>query len=280
MVPPNHCTLTYPSQCQSNSNPPLHCPSSKFYQPPLPGNITLNGKYYTQLESDDIDCGDDDWSKGCTKEFCDRQTDGIKAASTVMSIPYIISACLSPLLGGFVDKFGMRAVISTIAPVALIVVHLLMASTDVNPIGPMVGQGLAYSAFAAVIWPSVPLVVEKKLIGLGYGTITSVQNAGLAAFPLIVAAIYQQAGDEYIPKVEYFFVALACLGAAVGVYLNIYDWNNNHIFNSPSAKVDETYEVLLMGDGDQDHPQPSPHNRKSGSFSAHEEVFRARIKSK
>jgi hypothetical protein len=135
MVPPNECTLTIPNQCQSSSNHPIHCPSSKYYQPPLPENITVLGKYYSQLEGDDIDCSDDDWADGCAKDYCDRQADGIKAASTVMSIPYIISACLSPLLGGFVDKYGMRAVIATLAPAALIVVHTLMAVSDVNPIG-------------------------------------------------------------------------------------------------------------------------------------------------
>jgi hypothetical protein len=66
-TPPDHCTLTIPNQCQSSSNPPTHCPSSDTYQPPLPINITINGKYYDELESSDIDCGDDDWSKGCTK---------------------------------------------------------------------------------------------------------------------------------------------------------------------------------------------------------------------
>jgi hypothetical protein len=66
-VPPDHCTLTIPNQCQSSANPPYNCPSSDSYQPPLPVNITINDKYYSKLESSDIDCGDDDWSKGCTK---------------------------------------------------------------------------------------------------------------------------------------------------------------------------------------------------------------------
>jgi MFS family permease len=172
-----------------------------------------------------------------------------------MSIPYIISACLSPFLGGFVDRFGMRAVIATLAPAVLIVVHLLLAETTVSPIGPMVGQGIAYSAFAAVIWPSVPLVVQLKLIGLGYGVITSIQNAGLAFFPLIVAAIYQSSGDEYIPTVEFFFVSLACLGVAVGLWLNIYDMSHGNVFNKPKGKrlsvAGPNYEPLLVMDEDE-----------------------------
>ena len=172
-----------------------------------------------------------------------------------MSIPYIISACLSPFLGGFVDRFGMRAVIATIAPGILILVHTLMAVSSVSPIGPMVGQGIAYSAFAAVIWPSVPIVVQMKLIGLGYGVITSVQNGGLAFFPLIVAAIYESSGDQYIPKVEFFFVGLACLGVVVGLFLNFYDANHGHIFNRPKSKREgdgaTQYEPLIVMDEDE-----------------------------
>ena len=186
-------------------------------------------------------------------------------ASFIMSIPYVISACLSPVLVGFVDRYGQRAVIATLAPLSLVVVHLLMAITDVSPIGPMVGQGIAYSAFAAVIWPSVPLVVEKRLTGLGYGVITAVQNAGLAGFPLVVATIYS-IDDEYIPKVEFFFVSLAVLGVVVGLYLNYYDWNHGGVFNNPTAKIgdedEDAYETLLR---EGEHPR-----RSKASFSAHE----------
>jgi hypothetical protein len=266
MEPSSSCTLTNPNECQSADNIPVGCPSSKWYQPPLPYDITIDGTHYDELQDSDIDCGDDAWSEdgACTYEYCKRQTDGIKQASFIMSIPYVISACLSPVLGGFVDRFGQRAVIATLAPLSLVIVHLLMAVSDVSPIGPMVGQGIAYSAFAAVIWPSVPLVVEKRLTGLGYGVITAVQNAGLAAFPLLVATIYS-IDDEYIPKVEFFFVSLACLGVAVGLYLNYYDIHHNNVFNKPTPKIGEEedeYETLLGGGED--------HRRSRSSFSAHE----------
>lgn len=71
-VPPDHCRLNITNECQSSTNQPFHCPSSDNYQPPLPSNITINGKYYSKLENSDIDCGDDDWSKGCTKVFSPR----------------------------------------------------------------------------------------------------------------------------------------------------------------------------------------------------------------
>ena len=36
-------------------------------------------------------------------EFCSRQTHAQLQAATIMSIPYIISACLSPVLGEFIS---------------------------------------------------------------------------------------------------------------------------------------------------------------------------------
>ena len=75
---------------------------------------------------------------------------------------------------------------ATIAPATLVIVHSFLGRTKVDPVGPLVGQGLAYSAFAAVLWPSVPLVCDQRLIGLGYGVVTSVQNIGLTLFPVII----------------------------------------------------------------------------------------------
>jgi hypothetical protein len=123
-----------------------------------------------------------------------------------------------------VDRFGARSVIATASPLALVIVHIFLGFTDCNPIGPLVGQGLAYSCFAAVLWPSVGLVVEQRLVGFGYGIVVSVQNMGLASFPLIIAAIYAAANDKYIPNVEIFFISCAWLGVIIGLYLNFVDY--------------------------------------------------------
>lgn len=224
MDPPSKCHLTDATICQSDTNVPVDCPSSKWYQPPLPDQYTY----------DDVDCTDSFWSDTCAVEFCNRQSDAQVQAGTIMSIPYIISACLSPFLGGFVDRYGMRAVIATISPLALVVVHSFLAFSKTSPIGPLVGQGLAYSGFAAVVWPSIALVIDPKLVGLGYGIVVSIQNSGLAAFPVIIAQIYANADNQYIPKVEEFFIGLAILGCVIGVYLNFYDFFfMNHLLNQP-----------------------------------------------
>jgi hypothetical protein len=234
MDPPSACHLQNDHLCQSATNIPVDCPSSKWYQPPLPYNVTFN----------DVDCTDSYWSDTCAVEFCNRQSDAQVQAGTIMSIPYIISACLSPFLGGFVDRFGYRAVIATISPLALVIVHYYLGYSHVDPVGPLVGQGLAYSGFAAVVWPSVALVIDPRLVGLGYGIVVSIQNSGLAAFPLIIAQIYSDAGDKYIPKVEEFFIGLAILGCAIGVILNFIDFfYMNHVLNK-AGKPEELEEEV------------------------------------
>lgn len=127
-------------------------------------------------------------------------------------------------MGAFVGVAGLRGVLILIVPVILIIVHVLLAETDVSPVGPLVGQGIAYSLFAAVLWPSVPLIIEEKLIGLAYGICFSIQNIGLSCLPLIIAAIYIDSGSHYIPNVEYFIVLLALLALVGSLYLNFLDY--------------------------------------------------------
>ena len=78
------------------------------------------------------------------------------------------------------------------------------------------------------------------------------QNAGLSVIPLIIATIYTQSDDKYIPNVELFFVALGICGLFVGLWLNYDDYKHNWILNSPLSKSAETgvegYEPLLVSE--------------------------------
>ena len=57
-----------------------------------------------------------------------------------MSIPYTISAVLSPFLGLAVDRFGRRAVVIVLAPVVLIGVHLSLGREGGREIGRKEGR--------------------------------------------------------------------------------------------------------------------------------------------
>ena len=107
--PDSACALApFPAACANSTNTPNQfCSTAQYNAPPLP----------TGLDPATVDCTN---PTDCVTAYCDDLDAGITKANQVMSIPYIISACLSPFLGGFVDRFGMRSVIATAAPAALI----------------------------------------------------------------------------------------------------------------------------------------------------------------
>lgn len=248
---PSGCAIQNPMFCENDQTNPFtaQCSTSSWYQPPLPFNTTLStGESYNPLSTSDIDCTKSEWKNNCaTDVYCSRLNKGVSQASVIMSIPYIISACLSPPLGYAIDMYGFRACIAAVAPAILIIVHLMLGLTDVDPVGPLVGQGLAYTGFVSVLWPAVPLVVRESETGLAFGIVTSAQNLATAIIPLIAASIYNDAGSRYCPSVEMLFVGLAAVGFCVGVYMNVYDWNHGHHLNGRLWRVGIAYVLLQVG---------------------------------
>ena len=102
--------------------------------------------------------------------YCDQQSDAEQKAGVWMSIPYYINVASSAGLGFLVDRFGQAATICAVAPAVFTVVHVMLGFTDFNAIILLVGQGLAYSFYAAALWPPVVYIVEEKYIGAAYGT--------------------------------------------------------------------------------------------------------------
>eukprot|EP01029_Cantina_marsupialis_P031124 TRINITY_DN87841_c0_g1_i3.p1 TRINITY_DN87841_c0_g1~~TRINITY_DN87841_c0_g1_i3.p1 ORF type:complete len:453 (+),score=120.02 TRINITY_DN87841_c0_g1_i3:72-1430(+) len=114
-------------------------------------------------------------------------------AGNYLSIPYTVSAFLSPFLGFFVDRVGRHGVWVVVSSFGLSMVHFIMADTMTSPVVMMIAMGVCYSCCAASLWPMVSLVVELKYLGTSYGLMTSVQNLGLALAPFLVGHI---TGDD------------------------------------------------------------------------------------
>ncbi|OQR97464.1 Major Facilitator Superfamily (MFS) [Achlya hypogyna] len=204
-----------------------------------------------------INCDDDAWKRGpFSAVYCAKKSAAAAAAATPMSVPYLISAILSPFMGYAVDRVGFRAALALVASLLLTVVHVLLGLTRVSYWVPLVLQGVAYCVFAAALWPSIPCtsitflmcaewipdVVDARMVGSAYGAITSIQNLGLALFPLLVAMVYG-VDTQYIPSVEMLFVAFGALGSVAGVALNVLDYKNGSILNRSSAAAAGTFDA-------------------------------------
>jgi MFS family permease len=271
-APPEDCQLLFPDQCtmgtlQNHSNPSIDrnnntCPG-KGFAPVIPTSLnfsssddqSFNQEEVESLSATDIDCDESFWSDGCTRDYCNALHQATETSGRVMAIPYTISACLSPLLGRMIDHVGHRAMIASLASILLITVHSSLALTRVNPVVPLIGQGLAYALYSSVLWPSVTLTVSKELTGTAFGTITSIQNIGLALFPIVVAAIYSRSGQRYIPHVEVFFTCCAVIGSFLGILLNILDRRTGNKLNSIDGKGDAAVELFDSSLADSEAPE-------------------------
>ncbi|KAF1328423.1 Major facilitator superfamily, partial [Globisporangium splendens] len=124
------------------------------------------------IDESKINCDDDAWKHGpLTKIYCAKKAEAAEKAATPMSIPYIISAVISPFLGFMVDRIGLRAVLALVAPISLTLVHAMLGLTNVSLYIPLVLQGISYSVFAAALWPSVPCV---EMLFVTFGVLGSI----------------------------------------------------------------------------------------------------------
>jgi len=155
-------------------------------------------------------------------------------ANALLGIPFAISAAASPFLGGLVDIFGKRGWLFLFASVCLGFAHLMMGLTRIFPVPWLVILGSAYSIYASAVWPGVALVVPEIQLGTAYGVITSVQNSGLAIFPLVVGVINDKTGAY--TWVELFFAMLAGIGFVSAIFLVMEDKRTGNRLDSPTAK--------------------------------------------
>lgn len=145
-----------------------------------------------------------------------------KTASLFLAIPNLVSIVMSPTFGRVIDKVGRALTLLLVASCMMVVAHsaLLILATEVylySPVYVMLWLGVAYSLGAACLWPLLSVVVPKRLLGTAYGTMTAVQNAGLALFPTAIGII-QDNPDIKGTTLQYtipIFIFIGCAGIAI-----------------------------------------------------------------
>jgi len=82
---------------------------------------------------------------------------------------------------------------------------------------PIIGIGIAFSAYAAIIWPAVSLVVEEKANGTAYGFALSMQNLMLSIIPLVVGFVHDKTMD--VSHGYYWTEIFLLVLSLVGIYV-------------------------------------------------------------
>ncbi|MGM9802751.1 MAG: MFS transporter [Muribaculaceae bacterium] len=176
-----------------------------------------------------------------------------QSASAVFAVFPLLAVAITPKLGKFVDHKGKAASMLVFGSLLLIACHLTFAFVlplfKGNAFGGFIMAyatilvlGASFSLVPASLWPSVPKLVDAKIIGSAYALIFWIQNIGLWLFPMLIGKVLDKTNPDIVAGLEagtisaqeaavsYNYTAplvmLACLGVAalaLGFMLKIVD---------------------------------------------------------
>ena len=187
-----------------------------------------------------------------------------QSAETVFAVFPLLAVGITPILGNYVDHKGKAASMLVIGSLLLIACHLTFAFIlplfKGNAIGGVIVAyitilvlGASFSLVPASLWPSVPKLVDAKIIGSAYALIFWIQNIGLWLFPLLIGKVLDKTNPQLVSDlqngvitpaaVSYDYtvplVMLACLGVAaliLGFVLKVVDKKKGYGLEEPNIK--------------------------------------------
>ena len=136
-----------------------------------------------------------------------------QSAETIFAVFPLLAVGITPILGKIVDYKGKAATMLIFGSILLVVCHLTFAFVLPLFKGDAVGGvilayvtilvlGASFSLVPASLWPSVPKLVDEKIIGSAYSLIFWIQNIGLWLFPMLIGKILDSTNTELVAKVK------------------------------------------------------------------------------
>ncbi len=189
-----------------------------------------------------------------------------QSAETVFAVFPLLAVVITPILGNYVDRKGKAATMLIMGSILLIACHLTFAFILPQFKGDAIGGiiiayltilvlGASFSLVPASLWPSVPKLVDAKIIGSAYALIFWIQNIGLWLFPLLIGKVLDKTNPQLVADlksglispeeaaVSYNYTAplvmLACLGVAalvLGFVLKVVDKKKGYGLEEPNVK--------------------------------------------
>lgn len=201
---------------------------------------------------------------------CNLSGISAKTASSIFRWFPIGAAIITPFLGNFLDRKGKGATMLIWGALLLIVCHLIFAfvvpATGSRLIAyiTIIVLGVSFALVPAALWPSVPKIIEERVLGSAYSLIFWVQNIGLCLVPLLIGSVLDssnaanpavvaakaeieqlkaqgvQAPDVFIPyNYTVPLVIFACFGVAallLALYLKALDKKKHYGLELPNIK--------------------------------------------
>ena len=152
-----------------------------------------------------------------------------QTAESIFAVFPLLAVLITPILGNYLDNHGKAVSMLILGSLLLIGCHLTFAFIlpmfkDSAVGGVIIAYttilvlGASFSLVPASLWPSVPKLVDAKVIGSAYALIFWIQNIGLWLFPLLIGKVLDATNPEGASATELDYTAplvmLACLGVA------------------------------------------------------------------
>ncbi len=152
----------------------------------------------------------------------------------------ILAMILTPFLGAFIDNKGKGASMMMIGALIMIVCHCVFAF--VLPLYPsktlalvtILVLGVSFSLVPASMWPSVPKIIDEKVLGSAYCLIFWVQNIGLCLVPLLIGKLRQATGGYLVPMIV--FASFGVIAFIFSMLLKIEDKKKGYGLELPNKK--------------------------------------------
>ena len=94
------------------------------------------------------------------------------------------------------------------------------------------------------MWPSVPKLIDDKLIGSAYALIFWIQNIGLYAFPMIIGSVLRASNPGITNPLKYnytvpmmVFASLGVIALILGFLLKALDKKKGYGLEAPNIKA-------------------------------------------
>ena len=164
-----------------------------------------------------------------------------QSAESIFAVFPLLAVLITPILGNYLDRKGKGASMLVLGALLLIACHLTFAFIlplfKGNAVGGVIVAyatilvlGSSFSLVPAALWPSVPKLVDAKVIGSAYALIFWIQNIGLWLFPLLIGKVLDKTNPGVTDPTQFNYTAplvmLACLGIAalvLGLVLKVVD---------------------------------------------------------
>ena len=177
-----------------------------------------------------------------------------QSAESIFAVFPLLAVLITPILGSYVDHKGKAATMLILGSLLLIFCHLTFAFVLPLFKGSAIGGiaiayitilvlGSSFSLVPASLWPSVPKLVDAKVIGSAYALIFWIQNIGLWLFPLLIGKVLDKTNPGVTDPTQFDYTAplvmLAGLGVAallLGFVLKVVDKKKGLGLEEPNIK--------------------------------------------